>query len=247
LVDAAKKPEPVGVLDLFGLDSIRGVNGAPDGDIVIGAGTTYRELLADTTVVERLPMLAACAREVGALQIQARGTLGGNIATSSPVGDTLPVLLALDATIELASADGVRTVPYREFCTGYRQTALGERDLIVSVRIPTPPLGAVQYWRKVGPRRAQSISKVMLAGVALVREGVLEDVRLGLGAVAATPVRATKTEKVLLGQELSADLIAVAKRSLADEISPIDDVRSTARYRLRAAQYLVGQMLRRLG
>src|SRR5690606_23563240 len=194
------------------------------------------QILRSRIVRAELPCLAAAAREVGALQIQARGTLGGNLVTSSPVGDTLPVLLALDAEIELASADGTRRVPYGEFVTGYRTTALGPDELVVAVRFPPRPAGARQHWRKMGTRRAQSISKVMLAACAAVDGGVIRHIRIALGAVADRPVRARAAEAAALGSAPGRDTAARVREAIAGEIRPIDDVRSTAAYRLAAAQ-----------
>jgi xanthine dehydrogenase iron-sulfur cluster and FAD-binding subunit A len=168
--------------------------------------------------------------------------LGGNIATSSPVGDTLPVLLALDASIELGSSSGRREVPYREFCTGYRRTQLGGDELILAVRIPLLR-DARQYWRKVGTRRAQSISKVMIAGWARLADGHIADVRLALGAVADRPMRAFATEAGLRGAAPGDASALAARELLASEISPIDDVRSSASYRLSVAQNLAASFV----
>ncbi|MEM9488677.1 MAG: FAD binding domain-containing protein [Myxococcota bacterium] len=249
LVAANKQPIPPGIIDLFGLQSLCGVcrTGAAPGDdrgdtIVIGAATTYADIIGSELCQRELPALVAASREIGALQIQARGTVGGNIATSSPVGDSLPVLLALDASIEVASLRGRRQVPYSEFCTGYRQTALAEDELIAAIRIPMPDPDAVQVWRKVGPRRAQSISKVMMAAVARVDSARIAEIRIGLGAVADRPIRAYRTEAAVRGAE-PGTAAAAARAALAEEIRPIDDVRSTARYRLRIAQNIVARFV----
>ena len=246
LVSAAHKPEPPGIIDLFGLPALVGAAAEPDGTIAIGAATTYAQLLRSELVKLELPALWAASREVGALQIQARGTLGGNIATSSPVGDTLPVLLALDAVVELAAESGVRRIPYGEFVTGYRVTAMRADELITAVRFPPPPPGARQYWRKMGTRRAQSISKVMLAACAQIEGGAIRHIRLGLGAVADRPVRARAAEAAVLGQAPGSEAAARARDALAGEIRPIDDVRSTAAYRLAAAQNVVARFIESL-
>ncbi|MEZ4368064.1 MAG: FAD binding domain-containing protein [Kofleriaceae bacterium] len=136
-----------------------------------------------------LPILAAAAREIGALQIQARGTIGGTSAPS-PVGDSLPVLLALDAEIELRGPGGARRVAYASYCTGYRTTARAADELIAAVRVPVPSTTTALHWRKVGTRRAQSISKVMGAAAIRWDGDVVAEARLALGAVAAQPIRA---------------------------------------------------------
>ena len=246
MVGVHHRPDPPGVIDLFGLDGLGGVE-ETDGAIRIGAGTTYAQLLRSEVVRERLPALFECAREVGAVQIQERGTLGGNMATSSPVGDTLPVLLALDARVVLGSVRGERTVPYHGFCTGYRKIDLAADELIVAVELPRPPQGLVQFWRKVGTRRAQAISKVMVAACArLDDEGVIAHVRLAMGAVADRPVRLEQTEALLLGKAPSEALAQQARDEVRREIVPISDVRSTKDYRLSAAANLAARFVRTL-
>ena len=247
LVSANRRPEPPGIIDVFGLVPLVTIVADRDGSVMIGAATTYAAILASDLVRRELPGLAAAAREVGALQIQARGTLGGNIATSSPVGDTLPVLLALDAVVEVASAArGDRAISYDQFITGYRTTALAPDELIVRVRFPPRPPDARHYWRKMGTRRAQSISKVMVAACAQVDGGVVRHVRLGLGAVADRPVRARAAEAAILGAAPGPAAAMAARAALAGEIRPIDDVRSTAAYRLAAAKNAVARFVESL-
>ena len=238
MVNANHRPAPAGIIDLWALDGLRGIAADRDG-LRIGAATPWLEVVESAEVARIAPILAAAAREIGALQIQARGTIGGNLGTSSPVGDSLPALLALDATIELASPRGARAVPYREFCTGYRTTQLGADELIVAVTIPAPHAAARQLWRKVGTRRAQSISKVMAAAVLRVDGGRFVEARIGLGAVADRPVRAVDAERVLLGTAPGTAAADAAAAAVAAALSPITDVRSTAAYRLEVVQNLV--------
>lgn len=241
MVGAQHRPEPPGIIDLFGLAPLVGVRDDA-GAVAIGAATTYADILASDTARRKLPALVAAAREIGALQIQARGTLGGNVGTSSPVGDTLPVLLALDAEVVTASARGRRTTPYEQFCTGYRATALQPDELIVELRFPA--VRARQFWRKVGTRRAQSISKIALAAAARVdASGIVEHIRIALGAVKERPIRAHAVERALLGRKPNA---ATARAALARDIAPIDDVRSTAAYRRRVAENLVARLVTEL-
>jgi CO/xanthine dehydrogenase FAD-binding subunit len=242
LVGAGHRPSPPGVIDLFGLAELCGVTRAPDGGVRIGAATTYAALLASPVIERELPALWACAREVGALQIQARGTIGGNLATSSPVGDTLPVWLALDAELELASTAGVRRLPYAAFITGYRATALAAGELIAAVRVPPRAAGLVQAWRKVGTRRAQSISKVMVALAARLEDGRVVEPRIALGAVADRPIRARAAEAAA-GGLAPADAAVAARAALIAAITPIDDVRSTAAYRREVAGNVVARLL----
>lgn len=243
LVAGHRAPAPPGILDLFGLEPLRGISRAPDGGLRLGALTTYLDVLECEVVRDELPMLAAAAREIGAHQIQARGTLGGNLVTSSPVGDTLPVWLALDAEIELRSTRGSRRVPYREFCTGYRQTVLEGDELVTAVVVSELEPGTRQLWRKVGTRRAQSISKLMIAATARVQDGRIASPRVGLGAVADRPIRGLAVEEAIAGAAPSEETAERAKEALGDSIEPIDDVRSKATYRLRVAQNLVARFV----
>jgi CO/xanthine dehydrogenase FAD-binding subunit len=177
----------------------------------------------------RLPMLAAAAREVGGRQIHNRGTLGGNIGNGSPAGDTLPVLLASDASVVLQSAGARRRVPFGEYYTGYRTSVRRADELIVTIDVP--PIAGRQWFRKVGTRAAQAISKVVMAGVRGDR------LRLALGSVAPTPRRLSGTEAALAaGASLDE-----AQRILQTEIQPIDDLRSTAMYRRRVAASLLAE------
>jgi CO/xanthine dehydrogenase FAD-binding subunit len=218
-------------LDLWRLGGLRKI--ALRGDLLsIGALATYTNVIQSAIVRRRLPMLVAAAREVGGVQIQNRGTIGGNVANASPAGDTLPVLSAADAVVVLQSAQGVRRVPFNEFYTGYRASVRRTDELITALEIA--PIHGRQWFRKVGTRAAQAISKVVVAGV--VQPGAT---RIALGSVAPTVVRARRTEAALAGGAS----IETAQQTLRDEIAPIDDIRSTAEYRRRVASNLLARML----
>jgi len=242
--------EPPGrMIDLSRLAELRGitVDGAA---IVIGAATTYTEIRRSDACREHLPALVEAAATIGAAQIQNRGTLGGNIANASPAGDTLPVLLALDAVIVVGGPRGERTIPAADFWVAYRRTALAPDELILRVRIPVAG-GREARFRKIGTRRAQAISKVVLAlawresGGA--RAAIWSDVRLALGSVADRPIRASATEAVLEGAMPTPETADAAAESLAAEIHPIDDVRSTADYRRVVAARALHRMIRDAG
>jgi CO/xanthine dehydrogenase FAD-binding subunit len=213
-------------IDLWGIAELRGIE-HDRGTIRIGALTTYTQIISSPIVRRRLPMLAAAAREIGGRQIQNRGTLGGNIANASPAGDSLPVLAAADATIVLVSADGERRVPFASFFTGYRATVRRADEIIAAVEVPR--VDGTQWWCKVGTRRAQAISKVMMAAV----RGPL--VRVAVGSVGPTVVRLPHTEDALSSLAPVED----ARRLLEREIAPIDDARSTADYRRRVCGNLL--------
>jgi len=215
-------------LNLGGLDALRGIE--VRGEVLrIGALTTCREIIRSADVRRRLPMLAAAAREIGAVQIQNRGTIGGNIANGSPAGDTLPVLSAADALVELRSIDWTRKVPFTDFYTGYRASVRRPDELITAIELPR--IEGAQWFRKVGTRAAQSISKVVMAAVRGERP------RIALGSVAPTVVRARRTEDALA----AGATLAEAQRILQEEISPIDDIRSTVAYRREVAARLLAQ------
>jgi xanthine dehydrogenase small subunit len=232
MVDAKHKRVPAGIVDLWRVPGMVGI-AETDRGITIRAGTTWLD-------VHRHPPLAAAAREIGALQIQARGTLGGNVGTSSPVGDSLPVLLALDAELELASVRGMRRVPYREFCVGYRKTALAADELIVAAHLPSPSPHVHLAWRKVGTRRAQSISKVMGAAAIELIDGTVASARIALGAVADRPIRIAAVEAAVVGLRAK-DAAEAARAALRTAIAPIDDIRSTSVYRRTVAENLVAR------
>ena len=234
-------PPPDRVLDIWGLDELRGIN--LDGDeLVIGALTTYTELRQSALVSELLPALAQASATIGAAQIQNRGTVGGNLVNASPAGDTLPIWLATDAMIALGSATGERSVAALDFFTGYRETARRDDELVLRVRVPLLPRRHVRF-RKVGTRRAQAISKVVMAVSWLTGEdGAWIDTRVALGSVAAVPVRARATEAALDGQQPVRATADAAVSALEAEIQPIDDVRSSADYRRMVA----GRVLRRV-
>jgi CO/xanthine dehydrogenase FAD-binding subunit len=239
-------PAPERMLDLSRVDALRGIHLEPNG-LVLGARTTYTEIRRSALCREHLPALVEAAATIGAAQIQNRGTLGGNVANASPAGDTLPVLLAGDAVILLGGQRGEREVAAKDFFISYRKTALAPDELILHVRFPIPP-GREMRFRKVGTRRAQAISKVVMA-LSWHDYGSRgwHDVRVALGSVAATPIRAPKTERVLEGAQPTPETADLAAETLAAELSPIDDVRSTAEYRRAVAARVLHRTLRDAG
>jgi len=230
-------------LDLWGLGELRGIRTARAG-VTIGALTTFREIRAHPVIRKRLPSLAAAAAEIGALQIQNRATLGGNIANASPAGDSLPVLMAHDAVILARSVRGARAIAYEQLFRGYRDLALEPDELITGVRLPFPPPRAIPFFRKVGTRRAQSISKVVFCGLLHTgRDGRVDLARLAWGSVAPVILRARRAEQALLGRTPAAAL-ADARAALAQDLAPIDDIRSERAYRLAVAANLLAQLVR---
>ena len=233
---------PDRVLDIWGLDELRGIAVESDA-LVIGALSTYTEIRRSPLVAEFVPALADAAATIGAAQIQNRGTIGGNAVNASPAGDTLPVLLAAATTFVLGSAQGERAIAADDFWPEYRTTARRDDELLLRVRIPIERDRQVRF-RKVGTRRAQAISKVVMAlsWRSPDRDAPWSDVRLALGSMAATTVRARGAEAVLEGAPPVRETADQAVEALTAELHPIDDVRSTAEYR----RLVAGRVLHRL-
>jgi CO/xanthine dehydrogenase FAD-binding subunit len=232
-------------LNLWGLAELRGIEVTPEA-VTFGALLTFREIALHPVVRSELPNLVRSAKVTGALAIQSRGTLGGNLVNASPAADTPPSLLAYAAEVELCSRNGARWVEYEHFHTGYKTTLLGPDELLTRVRVPRPLVDGFHYFRKVGTRKAQAIAKVSLAAWARAQQGRIAGLRLGLGSVAPFPIRARKAEAVLLGAPLDSLPLWEAQEALQRDIAPIDDLRSSARYRRRVAENLLEEMLRGL-
>ena len=229
-------------LNIWNLAELRGIE-VSEAHITLGALTTYTEVQAHAVLREEFPMLCQAASETGGLAIQNRGTLGGNIANASPAADSPPALLAYDAELELNSVNGARWVPYHGFHTGYKQMMIRPDELLTHIRLPRVSTKLHHYYRKVGTRKAQAISKVCFAATARTSATALDDVRLVLGSVAPVPLRCVRTEDALRGVKLDEISIEQARTVLAGEIVPIDDIRSTRDYRLRVSLNLLEDFL----
>ncbi len=224
------------LVSIWGLPELKGIKVSPD-HVTLGALTTYTEVRRHLILATEFPLLAQAAAETGGIATQNRGTLGGNIANASPAADTPPALLVYDAELELISAAGSRWVPYAEFHTGYKQMLMRPDELIARIRVPRGREGWKHYYRKVGTRRAQAISKVCFAAAARMERGNIVDVRIALGSVAPTVIRCYQTEEALKENP------AAARTALSREIAPIDDIRSTSNYRLRVALNLLDEFV----
>lgn len=229
-------------VSLWSLPELRGIE-ASDSHVTIGAMTTYSQIQRHDVLRAEFPLLGEAANLTGAIAIQNRGTIGGNIANASPAADSLPALMVYEAELELISAGGSRVVPYVGFHTGYKTTLMREDELIRAIRLPRLTAGWRQHSRKVGTRKAQAISKVCIAAMAKLDGVTINDIRLAYGSVAPTPVRAWKTEVALKGRKLDSATIQTARAELLNELKPIDDVRSTADYRSQVAANLFEEFL----
>ncbi|RME07197.1 MAG: xanthine dehydrogenase family protein subunit M [Deltaproteobacteria bacterium] len=233
---------PREVLDLWAirreLDAICEVGGA----LRVGAAATYTAMLESPLVARHAPALREAARSVGAIQIQNRGTIGGNIVNASPAGDTLPVLLARDARLHLATHARRRELPIARFYTGYRKTLLMPGELVTAVTLPPRPAGAHEFFYKVGTRQAQAISKVVVAIYLEAEQDRVTEIRIAAGSVAPTVIRCHDAEACLRGAPLcDADAWERAAQAMSAEVRPIDDIRSTAEYR----RLVSGNLIRR--
>ena len=244
LLEAGKLPRKK-FLNIWNLAELRGIETSAD-HVTLGALTTYTEVRRHEILAREFPLLCRAATETGSVATQNRGTLGGNIANASPAADSPPALLVYDAEIEIVSASGVRWIPYQQFHSGYKQMDLQPAELIRRVRVPRNKKAWRQYFRKVGARRAQAISKVCFAAAARMDPGGIGDVRIVLGSVAPTALRAVRTEEVLRGQRPEPAILKVAQEALAREIAPIDDIRSTLRYRRTVARNLLAEFIESL-
>ncbi|MET1231651.1 MAG: FAD binding domain-containing protein [Candidatus Limnocylindrales bacterium] len=238
-------PLPERVLDLGRLEVLAGIELEGD-NLVIGATTTWMAIRRSALCAIHAPALVEAAATIGAAQIQNRGTIGGNAANASPAGDGLPVLLAMDAEMVVGGLRGERVVPSTAFWPAYRRTALAPDELLLHIRLPLASTRQVRF-RKVGTRRAQAISKVVMALAWREDGGVWRDVRVAIGSVAATPIRAAETERVLEGAAARRTTADHAAATLRTELQPIDDVRSTAEYRRAVAARVLHRLLRDAG
>jgi CO/xanthine dehydrogenase FAD-binding subunit len=244
LLEAGKLPHRR-FLNIWPLGELKGITVESD-RVSLGALTTYTEIRRHETLAREFPLLVRAAAETGGVATQNRGTIGGNIANASPAADSPPALLVYDTEIELVSTRGPRRVPYARFHSGYKQMDLAPDEIIHRIFLPRGNSGWKQSYRKVGTRRAQAISKVCFAGAAKIENGQVTDARVALGSVAPAVVRAQATEQILIGRRPTAELARAAEAVLAQEIAPIDDMRSTSRYRLRVAQNLLAEFLESL-
>src|SRR5215510_2324249 len=241
LLEAGKLPHN-NYVNIWNLRELRGIE-VSDDFVTLGALTTYTEVQEHPILRAEFPMLCQAAKETGGIAIQNRGTLGGNIANASPAADSPPALLAYEAELELVSKQNERRIPYFKFHRGYKQMDLESNELLRAILLPRSADPLKQYYRKVGARRAQAISKVCFAAVAQVAGDRLERVRIGLGSVAPIPIRCHRTEQVFENRFLNDETIARACEMLASEIVPIDDIRSSRDYRLRVSLNLLQDFL----
>ncbi len=233
------------LVSIWNLPELRRIATTED-EIHMGAGCTYTDLSKHETVVREFPLLATAARWTGGIANQNRGTIGGNIVNASPAADSLPALLVYEAELILVSVRGERRLPYVTFHTGYKKTLLAPDELIQTVCLPRRFSRYVSHARKVGARNAQAISKVCIAALGRLANNVVDDIRIALGSIAPIPLRLRETEQAVTGRPMDSALLLLARETAIAEVRPIDDIRSTARYRATVAGNLVVEFLNRL-
>jgi CO/xanthine dehydrogenase FAD-binding subunit len=242
---AAGRLDAKKLVSLWGIPDLRFIESQPN-RIVIGGGATFRDLRAHPAIAASLPLLAKASSWIGSIANQSRATIAGNLVNGSPAADSSPALLVYDAEIELVSVRGKRLIPYSSFHTGYKRNAMAADELLFAIHLPLRFAHHRQYLRKVGTRRAMAISKVALAGSALLENRVITEIRLAAASLAAFPTRLMQTEAELLGRTLDSEAIQSARDALLAEARPIDDIRSTGVYRKHVAANLLEEFLREL-
>ncbi len=236
---------PVGTyLDLTSIPELKTSIEIREKEVVFSALTTYMDVRLNSFFASNMQMLSQAAQVVGSIGIQTRGTWAGNIANASPAADGVPALMAYDASLILVCASGEREVSLADFYHGYKKMDRKQQEIISKIKIPIPQIKSREYYRKVGERKAQAISKVILAGrLALDEQKKIQHIRIVYGSVMPYTYRSRTTENLLLGKELTQDTIHQAVRQIGEELKPIDDVRSTAHYRRKVAQNLLQEFL----
>jgi len=233
------------LVSIWNLPELRQIEVFPE-ELRVGASCTYSDLRNNKIIASEFPLLASAAAWTGGIANQNRGTLGGNIVNASPAADSLPALLAYEAILSLVSARAEREVPYGQFHQAYKTHALRPDELIRTIRLPRRFSGYVPFARKVGARQAQAIAKVCIAALGKVEHGKIIDARIALGSVAPVPLRLRETEHALLGRKPGRELATLAAETVARQIQPIDDIRSTLRYRSAVAANLVAEFVEAL-
>lgn len=230
-----RKTLPGNVLDITGIEALSGIYWEDDA-LRLGARTTWTEILrADLPPALRALQLAA--REIGAMQIQNRGTLAGNLCNASPAADGVPPLLVVDAEVELRSANATRRMPLSDFLIGPRQTGRQPDELLTAILVPKTALVGDSHFLKLGARHYLVISIAMTAARLLIEDGIVMDAALAVGACGPVATRLSLLERALIGKPLDVD--AIKNEAVASKLNPIDDARADAGYRTFAAAELL--------
>ncbi len=232
---------PESVISLQKIPGLAGITTDADNGITIGATTKIREVELSEDILQHHTALAEGASEIGSIQIRNLATIGGNIAHASPAADTVAGLLVADAQVGIAGANGERTVPINELFTGPGQTVLKPGEIITQFRLPTPASGSHYIKHKI--REVMDLAFIGVASAVNLQNGVIKEARIGLAAVAPTPIRATEAENLLKGKTPTPDLLAQAGEAAAAATSPISDLRCSAEHRKEMVDVLTRRTL----
>lgn len=232
-------PMPERAVSIKHLPELRAIE-ETDADVVIGAAVTHMQIRRSPLTQQYLPSLVDAAATIGGFQIQTMGTIGGSVANASPAGDLAPSLMITDGAVVVASVRGEREIPICAFWTGYRKTDMQPDEIIVRFRLPKMPANHREIWRKLGPRQAQAISKVMGSCRGCVEGGVVKSFRVAIGSIAPTCIRLTDVEQWIEGKTVNEDTLSEAEQRTSAGIKPIADIRSTAEYR----KWVTGRIVR---
>ena len=234
LKDRLKSPKAL--IDIGHIPEIRGVREIEDSNVWIGALSTHAEIASSALIKEAAPVLANACTQVGSPQIRNRGTIGGNISTASPAGDTIPALFVLEASVEIIGPKGTRIVPIESFFQGPKKSVLAPCEMVLGVRIPKLDKEYISFFRKLGQRKSLAISIVSVAFVAKCQgPGLFTDVRVAFGAVAPTVIRARTVENAICGKQLDPKTAEYVSKLAFRDCVPITDVRGSKGYREQMA------------
>ena len=239
------RAQPDYVVDLAGIDELRGIAYDPTKGLRIGPLTTLRQIELAPVIRQKYPALAQSTFELAGKQIRNMATIGGNTCNASPAADTIPALMALDAVAVIATSSGERRVPYREFFVGPGRTVLQPHQLLTAIELPPPPPGTGSHYIKLSVRRAMDIAIVGLGAAVTLEDGVVKDCRIALGAVGPTVIRADEAEQLLVGNALEDGVLNEVAKAAQKVARPITDQRATAAYRTMMVPVLTQQALRR--
>lgn len=239
---------PSHIIDLKGLSFMEGIFLDSQGTLHMGPLTTLKELSSSSLLANEWSLLSEAASKVGSLQVRNRATVGGNICHASPSGDTLPALLCLDAMVTLLEKDGQRTLPLEDFFLGPGKCALITGELLTEIKIPSPPAGAKGVYKKLSLRKAMDLAVVGVAvlGVIDPSRGIFRDIRIGLGAVGPTPLRARRAEEILMGAAVSEERIREAAARASNEAHPLSDLRASEWYRREMITHLAEEGIKEI-
>lgn len=234
--------QPECLVDITALDELRRIR-RDDEMVYLGALVTHRQVERDPRLANYAGVLVNACHQVGSVQIRNYGTLGGNLVNASPAGDAILALAVLDAEILLHAAGGERWLPLSEFITGPGITTRCPDELLTTIRFQRLPASACCFFHKVGQRRSVTIAKVSISGMIFLAEGVIQECRIALGAVAPTVLRLPSVERFLCGSSINEQVIQQAADLAADSCAPIDDIRSTVEYRRHMVRVLARRCL----